>query len=88
LLKGSNTRLPLRIVLRHPHQDPDTPHAVRWLGASHERPGNRAAKQLVELTASDESRHLIPPAGRLQLNDSTIIAARLWGKGPEGRGGQ
>ena len=38
-----------------------------------ERPRDRrAAEQRDELAASDESCHLIPPAGRLRPNDSTV----------------
>jgi hypothetical protein len=67
LLKGSNTRLPLWIVLSYPHQNPDPPHALALLAARSERPcRRRTAEQPVELTASDESRHPIPPAGRVK----------------------
>jgi hypothetical protein len=43
------------------------------LRARRERPRcRRAAEQRDELAASDESCHLIPPAGRLRPNDSTV----------------
>ena len=43
------------------------------LRARRKRPRRRrAAKQRDELAASDESCHLIPPAGRLRPNDSTV----------------
>ena len=42
------------------------------LRARRERPSRRAAEQRDELAASDESCHLIPPAGRLRPNDSTV----------------
>jgi hypothetical protein len=46
LPKSSDTRLPLWIVLRYSHQDPDPPHTVGRLGANHERPSSsRAAEQ-------------------------------------------
>ena len=48
------------------HKNSD--HRGRWLlSARHRRPRDcRTAEQRDELAASDESRHLIPPAGRLR----------------------
>ena len=50
----------------------------RLLRARRERPRRRrTAEQRDELAASDESCHLIPPAGRLRPNDSTVVPACL-----------
>jgi hypothetical protein len=45
------------------HQDANVPHR-RLLSTRAERPRDRAAEQADELAASDQSCHLIPPAGR------------------------
>ena len=54
-------------------EEPDPGGPLRSLRPRRERPRRRrAAEQRDELAASDESCHLIPPAGRLRPNDSTV----------------
>ncbi len=42
----------------------DAPHSLGLLRARRERPRRRTPEKCDELAASDESCHLIPPAGR------------------------
>ena len=55
---------PLAAFVRHQHADP--PHSIRLLRMRCERPRRRCTtEQRDELASSDESCHLIPPAGRV-----------------------
>ena len=55
---------------RRGHEHADAPHPLGLLRARRERPrSRRAAEQRDELAASDESCHLIPPAGRVQAQE-------------------
>src|SRR5205823_8909440 len=65
MLERPRAGLKFRIVRSGGHEHANTPHLLALLRARPERPGRRCATQKRdELAPSDESRHLIPPAGR------------------------
>ena len=71
LQKCPDASLKFRIVCCCGQEHADAPY--RLLRARRNRPRHRrATEQRDELAASDESCHLIPPAGRLRPNDSTV----------------
>ena len=64
----TNTMGMLRVILRRAATD--------WVEARRERPRrSRATYERDELATSDETWHLIPPAGRLRPDDSTVEPA-------------
>ncbi len=75
LISKSPAMIPLRPAVffkRRRNKIPNSGHR-HLLGKRRNRPrGRRPAKQRDKLAASYESRHLIPPAGRLRPNDSTV----------------
>ena len=65
MLERPRAGLKFRIVRSGGHEHANTPHLLALLRARPERPGRRCATQKRdELAPSDESHHLIPPAGR------------------------
>jgi hypothetical protein len=64
LLERRDAHLPLGITLGQRNQDADATHPAALLRPGCKRPRRRTAKQRDEFAASDESCHLIPPAGR------------------------